>query len=373
MSVAPLIRWPAVRPRVTVPASTARSPRRARRTVAWAVGLFAAVQVGTGLLAEAYPRLRDPLYGDKFVKLRRKLAAPTPAGAKPATVVMLGSSRTGLAFHGSRAEQAITASTGRPAAAFNFGVPASGPVTHLIYLRRMLDAGVVPDLLVVEVLPSMVHADPGGPLERLWFYADRVTFSERATLTGHGFDPAAVRDRYARSVLLPAYTLRFQVMCRVVPSWLPWQVRFDWSRGADECGWGKFESQIVGPERRALGVAQARAEYAGAYGCLSPGGGAAQALRDLLAACKEKNIPARLVLMPEGTPFHDLYGPGADDRLLAFLREVSAEYDAPLTDARGWLPDEMFSDAHHMLQAGAEAFTDRLTRDAIVPALKPAR
>jgi hypothetical protein len=328
------------------------------------------VQLGIGLTAEAYPRLRDPLYGDKFVKLRRKLDA---APSKPATVVMLGSSRTGLAFHGWRSEQAIAAGTGKPAVAFNFGVPASGPVTHLLYLNRMLKAGVVPDMLIVEILPSMLHDDPNGPLERLWFYADRITFAEQATLTGHGFDPTAVHDRYAKSTLLPAYSRRFQLMCRLAPSWLPWQVRFDWSRGADECGWGKFVSQDVDAQRRQQGIAQAKSEYETVLGVLTPGGGATAALRDLLATCKERGIPARLVLMPEGTPFRSWYGPGANDRLLAFLQSISTEYNAPLTDARNWLPDEAFSDAHHMLETGAVAFTDRLTREAVLPALKEAR
>ena len=81
------------------------------------------------------------------------------------------------------------------------------------------------------------------------------------------------------------------------------------------------------------------------------------------------SIPARLVLMPEGSPFRSWYGLGANDRLLAFLRVVSSEYDVPLTDARGWLPDEEFSDGHHMLEAGAVAFTDRLTREVIAPAI----
>lgn len=359
---------PRLRIRFPAPRSAPNPARhRARGTVLWAVGAFAAIQLGLGLAAEAYPRLRDPLYGDKFAKLRKKLDA-APAGS--ATVVMLGSSRTGLAFHGWRAEQLLAAEAGRSAVAFNFGIPASGPVTHLIYLNRLLKSGVVPDVLIVEVLPSMIHDDPAGPLERQWFYADRIAFSERRELTDHGFDAAAVRDRYARSVLLPAYTLRFQLMCRLAPSWLPWQVRFDWSRGADECGWGKFMSQTVDPERRKLGIDQARNEYAAVYGCLTPGGGGAAALRELLATCKAKGIAARLVLMPEGTPFARWYGPGANGRLMAFLRGVSAEYDAPLTDAQNWLPDEAFSDAHHMLESGAAAFTDQLIREAVVPAVK---
>ncbi|HET6572605.1 MAG TPA: DUF1574 family protein, partial [Fimbriiglobus sp.] len=162
--------------------------RTAPRAVAWGVGLFVAMQLGLGLASELYPRVRDPLYGDKLVKLQRRLAA----GHAP-TVVMLGSSRTGLAFHGKRAEQALAAELGRPVVAFNYGVPATGPVTHLVYLNRLLGDGITPDVLVLEVMPSMLIDGPGAPLEKNWLYADRLTFAEQETVIRHGFPADAVR------------------------------------------------------------------------------------------------------------------------------------------------------------------------------------
>jgi hypothetical protein len=81
------------------------------------------------------------------------------------------------------------------------------------------------------------------------------------------------------------------------------------------------------------------------------------------------NIPVRLVLMPEGTPFHSWYGPGVDDRLMTLLSDVANTYHAPLIDARQWLSDELFSDGHHMLAAGAKQFTERLCREVIRPAV----
>jgi hypothetical protein len=322
--------------------------------VLWGAGLFAALNLITGVVAELYPRLRDPLFGDKLAKLRPRLAAGRPL------VVMLGSSRTGLAFHGRRLEQQL------PVTAFNYGVPASGPVTHLVYLNRLLAAGVKPDLLVVEVMPAMLQDNRGPPRESLWLFADRLTGGERATVIRHGFPARAVHKRWLESVLLPAYALRFQVMSRVSASWLPWPLRFDWSRGADECGWGSLVDQNPAQDDRDRRFAQARAEYEGVLGGLDPGGPAVAALHELLAVCRGHGIPVRLVLMPESSQFRAMSGPGADDR----LRTVLAGCDAPLTDARGWLPDEAFNDGHHMLVRGAEAFTDRLGRDVVAPALK---
>jgi hypothetical protein len=340
--------------------------RTAPRAVAWGIALFAAVQLGLGLAAELYPRIRDPLYGDKLVKLQRRL----PAEQTP-TVVMLGSSRTGLAFHGKLAEQVLVAELGRPAMAFNYGVPASGPVTHLVYLNRLLADGVTPDVLVLEVMPSMLIDGPGAPLEKNWFYADRLTFAEQETVIRHGFPAGDVRERWWKSVLVPAYTLRFQLMSRISPSWLPWQLRFDWSRGSDECGWGTTARQSIGDTGRARRIDQARAEYAPLLAVLYPGGPAVRALEELLAVCRDRGIAVRLVLMPEGSAFHGFYGPGVNDRLVAFLNALTDRAGVPrVVDCRGWLPDAAFYDSHHMFAAGAEAFTDRLTREVIAPTLR---
>ncbi len=357
-----LLRFPRVIFSRVVPATRSVAPRgKARTSVAWGVLFFVISQLGLGVASEIHPRIRDPLYGDKFAKLDRKLAANP--GAK--TVVMLGSSRTGLAFHGKRVEEAIAAQ-GHTTVAFNFGIPASGPVTHLIYLRRLLDSGVVPDLILIEILPSMLMETTDGPLERLWFFPDRITLRECDTLIGHGFQPGPVRESHAKSVLFPAFSLRFQLLTRVAPSWVPWQYRFDWSRSADECGWGTPLLQTISPADRQKAEAQARAEYANVLADLRPGGGATTALCEILELCRERGIRVKIVLMPEGSTFQSMYSAQSLERLKAFLSPLGT----PIVDARNWLTDDVFTDGHHMFRVGAEQFTDRLTREVILPTFR---
>ncbi len=324
---------------------------RARRAVLWAAGFAVAFNLALGQVAERYVRLRDPLYGDKRVKLTPKLRDGKPL------VLMLGSSRTGLAFHGKRLEATY------PVAAFNYGIPAAGPVTQLVTLDRLLASGVRPSLLLVEVLPAMLQDQGGPPREAGWLYADRLTSAERATVIRHGFPAAAVNKRWRESVLFPAYALRFQLMCRINPSALPWPLRFDWSRGADECGYGSLVDQTPEPADRARRFAQTKAEYEAILRDYRPGGPAIAALRELLDRCRDAGVPVRLVLMPESGEFRALYGPGADARLAAVL-------PADVVDAREWLPDDAFNDGHHMLARGAEAFTDRLGREVVAAAVK---
>lgn len=335
--------------------------RRAARTLAWAGIVFTALQLGLAAAAEAWPGIRDPMYGDKAKKLRKRIDA---ASAGAPVVVMLGSSRTGMAFDGARAEDALGGGT----VAFNFGVPAAGPITELVYLQRLLDDGIVPDLLLVEVLPSMLADGPAAPLERNWFLGDRLLRHEQSVVIRYGFDADAVQARWRGSVLMPWYTLRFQVMSRLSPSALPGHVRLDWGRAADAWGWTTTPTQTPDAAERSRKLAQAHAEYAATLADLRPGGPAATALRDLIAECRERDIRMRLVLLPEGTPFRGWYPPPVEARLTAFLGTLNAE----VIDARRWLPDDAFVDSHHMLAVGAEAFTDRLTQEVIAPALRAA-
>jgi hypothetical protein len=48
------------------------------------------------------------------------------------------------------------------------------------------------------------------------------------------------------------------------------------------------------------------------------------------------------------------------DRLDAFLGDVTRAFGVRLVDARDWLPDAAFYDGHHLLPAGAKAFSVRL-------------
>jgi hypothetical protein len=323
--------------------------RKARRAVGVGVLAFVALELGLGLASEVYPRIRDPLYGDKLVKLQRRLREHP---GEP-VVVMLGSSRTGLAFHGRRIEDRLGG------VAFNFGTPAAGPVGHLLYARRLFADGVTPSHLLVEVLPSMLGEQPDGPLERAWLSGDRLTHGELATVERYRF-PAAVRDQWAAATLNPWHTLRFALLARVVQSWIPWHLRADWSRGADECGWGRIERDAITDDERRLATGRALLEYGPVLADLRPGGPAADALRELLAECRRRGVRVTLVLTPEGSAFRSWYPPHVRARLAAFLAGLRAESGCGLIDAREWLADDRFTDGHHLLVAGAEEFSDRL-------------
>jgi hypothetical protein len=342
--------------------------RRQKATVAVAVGaaLFAVLQLGLGVAAELSLWVRDPGYADKEIRLaRHEEAAGGPV------VVMLGTSRTGYAFHAGRIETQIREELGRPVSVFNFGIPASGPVTHLVYTRRLIADGHRPALLLVEVLPPGL-ADLGqvGPLEAKFLFGDRLRYHELDTVAGYGFPGAKVRSQWRESVVLPWYALRYPLVGRVFPTGLPWQRRFDWSRTTDEHGWSTPMVESVTPEQYKTGLIHSAGEYLAILQDMHPGGGATRALTDLLTLCREHSISVRLVLMPESSEFRAMYSPWTTQRLYGFLHRLCAEHRCALIDARTWLPNAAFTDGHHMLRLGAEAFSDRIAREAILPFLR---
>jgi Protein of unknown function (DUF1574) len=361
---------PRVKSVAVVVASAVSKPvaiRRAscsRKTVLYAIAFVVIANAALGVFGENSPRLKDPAYGDKWATLRRQLAARP----NDRLVLSLGSSRTLLGFHGQHAENAL----GGGVIAFNFGTPAAGPVTELVYLRRLLSAGVKPDLLLVEVMPGLCADGPTGPAEQLTLTGERLCRGELEIVERYGFDPAAVRPAWRDSAYLPWSKLRFQLLGRVVPSWVPWNLRFDWSRGADPHGWATPPRQEVTPEERTEREANARNEYAGSLASVSPDGRPFSALRAVLHECHQRGIRTRLVLYPEGSSFRAMYPFGTGERFVAAVKRLGDEFATPLTDARDWLPDAAMYDGHHMFKAGAEAFTARLAVEVIAPALRRA-
>ncbi len=337
------------------PILAARVSGRAARTVLCTVTLTLGFQFGFGAYAEHDPKRKDPTFGDKFDKLAAR------SDGRP-LVLMLGSSRTLLGFQAGQVEGELPG-----VRAFNFGTPASGPITHLVYLRRLLDAGIVPALLLIEVLPPALADGADGPGEQLFLTGERLSCSEVDLVARFGFREDRLRAAWRESVYSPATALRFQLLGRAVPSWIPWNLRGDWSRNTDAHGWATPPRQTVTPEERAERTANADAEYRATLAVTTPDGRPMLALAELLTLSLERGIRMRVIAMPEAPTFRSLYPNGLSDRITKSLEIVANTNGLGFLDARQWLTEEYFYDGHHMFRAGAEAFTRRLTNEAIRP------
>jgi hypothetical protein len=341
--------------------------RRARRAVAW--GLFCALALHAGLLVTylANPMIGDPLFSARTRLLDQRLRS-APGGKL--TVLTMGTSRTWWGFDARRFKESATdAGLGRPISAFNFSMPGMGPVTMRLYLKRLRERGVVPELVVIELLPTML-LDADGAAWESNVLADRLTPAEIGMMAAYGVPEAKAREAWWRVARDPWGELRFKLLARVRPEWIPRDVIWHQINQTDAYGWrGRLNVTVTEEERQRLTAIMVRS-YREPLAGWNPGPRSTSALRDLLRDLRDGGTTALLVWMPEARPIRALHSPDVDARIAGFLDGVSAEFGTAWVDARTWFRDEDFFDSQHILPHAAEVYTDRLGRDYIFPLLR---
>jgi hypothetical protein len=331
--------------------------RRARRTLLSALAWFG---IGQLLLTAAIDcfalAVRDPEFAAKAAALETQLLAHP---GRP-LMLALGSSRTRLAL---RAGQVAEDSRGEPVVCFNFGIPGAGPTMQLVCLRRLLARGICPRMVYVEVLPALFSECDRRPMEDAMIDASRLTAAEMLwTWTYFSNRSKALRTWLAAACLpVRAHQAGLQALHEIHPT------RYF----GDAYGWHPEIAEVNAAQRARL-TEMAANQYRGALAHPRLAQGKQQALVDLLWICRQQQIEAVLVLMPESDGFRKLYEPRAAEQFDRFLDQITDLFETPLVDARRWLDEEHFFDGHHTLPHGATAFTGRLA-DVLRPVKHTAR
>ena len=329
-------------------------PRPRRKTWRFALSVlagFALGQLTLGAVVDWFAPCRDPEVETKLGRLcaRRKEEPNRPL------VVALGSSRTAYGL------DAASLSRDSHALVFNFGIMGSAPLMHLVNLRRLLDRGVRPDLLYVEVMPPLL-ADQTLPLEEKLLEVSRLSFGEVVALCRYSHDRLRLLRHWCSARLLPC------AHCLGLQTWLTGAGAASAPGLLDAYGW-RVRTEIFDEDDFRQGLGLARRQYATPCSVPAVAPGSRRALEDLLALCRREGIAVRLLLMPEGKEFRALYTPAARQALAALLARLHERWDVPVVDARDWVEDAGFWDAHHMLPAGARRFTARFRRESLNSAL----
>jgi hypothetical protein len=326
--------------------------RHARPALVWSVGLFWAVLVGLTLgLDLAVPEQYDPEYAARLDRLRR-VRADHPD--RP-LLIALGSSRMAMAF-GPEHLPPLAAANGRPVTAFNFSRIGAGPVYARMTYDRLHREGLAPDALVLELMPVFLVGE--------WknVYTAAAAVGDFDVLCRY-VPPSRIYSDYARRRLLGARSQR-----QVVWTWLTGT-----EPGSPDDTIGPLGGEVkrlreaVPPGEAAEGVRRNAVQYAPALEHFDVESGADRAVRDLLADCRARGVPAVVLLTPESTAFRAIYPPAALVAVPEYLRRVAGENGATFVDARDWLPDDLFADGHHVTRPGQVLFTERLGREVLAP------
>ncbi len=333
--------------------------RSAAAVSLWALVFYAIAALALDvIMARRRPYAAVPtLYSSKWKQLRRK----TRTEPERPLLVMLGSSRVDMVFQAGRLE-GLPGPEGRPLLAYNFGIPAAGPMHEHLYLDDMLRAGIRPSLLLVEFLPPLL-TQPHSPLisEEGWIKPEWMNRHRFAGLYPYLAHPVGIADEWLGAYLAPwhAYREALNLGLRERLGLLPEPVLIPYYHDR----WGCRCPQTLRPEYRSICLAGARG-YVFALNRFRPGKGPIQAMKDLLERCHQERIPVALVLTPESRMFRSWYTPACRTTAAQLLAELRDHYGVKVIDATCWLDDEDFVDGHHANHGGATKFTVRLSEEA---------
>jgi hypothetical protein len=325
--------------------------RTARAAVLAGVVFGLAAMLGMSTALEtAKPEWRDPEFGHRLIHLRRH---QRESPDRP-LVLALGTSRTQNAI--APGAMGFPAEPGSPLV-FNFGQSGSAPLKVLLTLLRLLDEGIRPDAVILEVLPDWLAAD--GPAERIFRDAEpRLSAGDLRRLAPYCTDRAALERKWIAARLAPWSAQRVVLMSHWLPRWLKWGERIDpqWD-GMEDDGFVPYPEQFATSEFRATATAHAKREHAGSFAGYRFGESSLRAIRDLVARCRDERIAVLFVEPPVSPMFRGWFRPGVwasgEERLSAFAGELGVERIPPYAG----LEESDYIDGHHMLRSGAEKYS----------------
>jgi hypothetical protein len=337
---------------------SARKTKFIRRKIAairWAVGLAVSLLLYWWVMSNyVIQDFWDPQYVMKFEALQARVAENP---GHPLWLIM-GSSRV---------ERGLDAGllAARPGdinspLIYNFGLGGADIFREYICLRRLLEAGIKPQRVGIEVVGAGL-ADPAIQTKNSPQLLVRARVSELGDYSAFSDDPSAFLREWRHSRWDPTYKYGMKMphqtlSWRLIP--LPGIRRLEWVP-YDKWGWSP---QPPGPTPEASYRADFELEKMGIGDKLEhfnilPGNDLA--LRRILEMCRSAGIKVFLLKTPEGKDFRALYSPAASAMIDSYIAKIQGEYGVPLIDATTWVGREGFTDGHHMNGTGAVEFTRR--------------
>ena len=327
---------------------------RARVAVVGALAVFTALQLGLRTAMSYWPVLRDPDWGNRIVRLDELVDAKPH---KPLLVV-LGSSHTAL---GLRPDILMDtwSHAGESPLVFNFSRLGNGPLFELLYLHRLLERGIRPDWLIVEIWPILLDdsALDGREDERLDIH--RLQSGDWPVLARHSALHDRLFDKWWWDDLTPWYSQRSVLIGYFAPGWKPFEPFSDrLFAGLDPWGWREWKA--MNRQRYRKEAARSIRSWSNRLASLRISARADREMREILELCRQQTIAVSLLLMPESSDLRRSYSASSRRTLLGYLTTLGDEYGAPLIDTGDWAPDAAFGDADHLMASGADDFSRRL-------------
>nr|UXE44405.1 hypothetical protein Hi04_10k_c2220_00039 [uncultured bacterium] len=336
------------------------SAARRRRPKQWLAAFgatFGVVTLLSPFVIDAHESIRFPYLDKLAVAYSRCEGTP---------IVAVGSSRTWGSFDVNLMNRLLAERLpGERLAPFNAAVAAGGIHTQEKVLRRLLEVGPTPRLVLVEVAPEMLH------VTGRWIKVTRdVTWSDLPEIWQD-----VIRAKGGAGVvenrLLPIYATRFGLR------------RVAWQWAHDRLGISAEKLDPLEPDVPRLGDGDpglmppkppATPELLERQRRASPpplrkyaaNGVGARSLGRIVELCESVGVPLMLVEAPSTTAFRQAQEP-AQPAYRMFLAELMQRHPGVrYCDFTATIPDAAFWDEHHVNAYGKHVVCRRLV-DAIIP------
>jgi hypothetical protein len=313
-------------------------------------GLFAFIVATVGLslaLETVRPEWREPEFGHRLALLK----------PKQPRVFVIGTSRT----QNSIAPYAMSCSP----RVFNFGQSAATPLKQLLTLQRLLDAGVRPAAVVVELFPPALAVNRTDEAE-LRDRAARLSAMDLKHLTAYSEQPSELWRQWLSARAAPWHVQRQVLMSHWAARCQPWEERIDpqWTT-VDADGFQPVSD--VTPEQRETLTAITNRQWRDEFTGFHAGESSMHAVREFVALCRANAIPVAFVVPPISPNFRAAFSPGVLPKFERSLRNLARLLNVPVFPALPDMTEDEFMDGHHMLKHGAERYSSWLANTHIAP------
>jgi hypothetical protein len=343
-------------------AAPTRCRRKSARVAVWSgvaafLGLTAAMAAA---LDTVLPEWRDPEFGHNLNQLRKW---QTDSPHRP-LVVAFGSSRTQMGL--SPAAMGFPDEPGSPVV-YNFGYRAGRPLGVWLHFTRVLDSGVKPAAVLVQLDPNEIMVD--GPAEQQYAtWAPRFSPGDIRRLAPFTRDPSAFRRGWVKGRLNPWATYREAVLSDLLPEWQTTRQRasFVWET-MDEYGFAPHPLLSVPDESRPGIESRVRSIHARPLAGFEPSAMAGAVFREDVARCRAEGIAVAFFWAPTSPKYRSWYTPASRAAIEAYSRKLSSELNVEVFPAPGHLEETDFADGFHLLRHGAAKYSRWLADNHLKP------
>lgn len=311
-------------------------------------------------------RYQDRTYEVRLSRVRGRLS--NDQDQSPSLALFLGSSAVVYGVKGPTFEKEMSAALGRPWLCCNVAALASGPLLEMIYLERVLDEGIRPQLVVAELHPVSVTSNVLDTLGILRRSSERFGNQDLERLEACGMPGIEdCRRHRLRDLLFPFYGHRFALLAAHAERFVPPDRIDSWAQVVgDDTGWVRLP-ECPKQEHDARWKKMGKM-YADNLDTLRIIPAEHNAIRQLLRRCQRDDIAVAILVSPWASEFDtSWWSKKARQQFAEILDGIGRDFSVPIIDARNWMADDYYYDPVHLGAEGADQYTRKLVRECLVP------